>query len=199
MTHRSGPDLLTLHAVRLLGYAATPVVAARFGLTGEEAEEHLLDAQALGRVSYTSFGDDGGWSLTEAGQSWNERQLSAELDHTEARPAVERTHEEFRPHNVAVTELCTAWQLTELEIGRTTADLESIAAGLTSASVALAGFETTLTDRLDRFAGYHRRFRHALDRVSTDPAWITGTDRDSCHRVWFEFHEDLIATLGVSR
>ncbi|MDQ1594975.1 MAG: hypothetical protein QOH40_1531, partial [Arthrobacter pascens] len=25
------------------------------------------------------------------------------------------------------------------------------------------------------------------------------TDRDSFHRIWFELHEDLIATLGLRR
>src|SRR5690606_18217145 len=36
-------------------------------------------------------------------------------------------------------------------------------------------------------------------RASADPAWITAADRESCHHVWFELHEDLIATLGLSR
>jgi len=52
---------------------------------------------------------------------------------------------------------------------------------------------------LARFAGYHERFAAALARASADPAWITAADRESCHHVWFELHEDLIATLGLSR
>ena len=39
----------------------------------------------------------------------------------------------------------------------------------------------------------------AVTAARTDPAWITATERDSGHRVWFEFHEDLIATLGLTR
>ena len=27
----------------------------------------------------------------------------------------------------------------------------------------------------------------------------SGHDRDSCHTVWTEFHEDLLATLGIPR
>lgn len=199
MTLSSGPELLTLHAVRLLGYAETPAVADRFGLERAVAEEHLLDGQEVGRISYTSFGGDGGWSLTELGRSRNEQLLGAELDQAGARPEAVRVHQDFLPYNASVAELCTAWQLTELGIGEAAADLESIMIGLSSAADALAGFEATLTARLDRFAGYHRRFRHGLDRIDADPAWITATDRDSCHRVWFEFHEDLIATLGLRR
>jgi hypothetical protein len=26
---------------------------------------------------------------------------------------------------------------------------------------------------------------------------VDRTDVDSCHRVWFELHEDLVATLGI--
>ncbi|WP_245966310.1 hypothetical protein [Sphaerisporangium album] len=32
-----------------------------------------------------------------------------------------------------------------------------------------------------------------------DCAWVDHTDVDSCHRVWFELHEDLIAMLGLDR
>jgi len=199
MTYRSSSELLTLHAVRLLGYADTSKVAVRFDLPLEVAEEQLLDAQAVGRISYTTFGGEGGWSMTEAGRTWGERQLGAELDQAGARAIVDRTHQEFRPYNITVSELCTAWQLVELEVGDAGADLGSIVTGLSSAATALAGFESALTARLSRFAGYHRRFADALDRIDADPSWITATDRDSCHRIWFEFHEDLIATLGLTR
>ena len=53
---------------------------------------------------------------------------------------------------------------------------------------------------LVRFGGYDTRFAAALARAEDgDVAWVDGTDVDSCHRVWFELHEDLIATLGRSR
>ncbi|WP_459547562.1 hypothetical protein [Nocardia sp. X0981] len=29
--------------------------------------------------------------------------------------------------------------------------------------------------------------------------WMDRTDVDSRHRVWFELHEDLLATLGIDR
>jgi hypothetical protein len=30
-------------------------------------------------------------------------------------------------------------------------------------------------------------------------AWVDAPDRDSCHILWIQFHEDLLATLGVPR
>lgn len=43
------------------------------------------------------------------------------------------------------------------------------------------------------------RFTAVLHHAADDSGWVTGTDRDSAHRVWFELHEDLIATLGLTR
>ncbi|WP_329080972.1 hypothetical protein [Streptosporangium sp. NBC_01469] len=48
--------------------------------------------------------------------------------------------------------------------------------------------------------GYDTRFTAALARARAGKsAWVDRTDVDSCHRVWFQFHEDLIATLGLDR
>ena len=30
-------------------------------------------------------------------------------------------------------------------------------------------------------------------------AWVDAPDRDSCHILWIQFHEDLPATLGIPR
>ncbi|HEY6685982.1 MAG TPA: hypothetical protein VI094_07210 [Propionibacteriaceae bacterium] len=57
-----------------------------------------------------------------------------------------------------------------------------------------------LLDVLDRFDGYADRFSTALDRIDRrDSSWVTGVGIDSCHTVWFELHEDLLATLNIER
>ncbi|MBV6757213.1 hypothetical protein [Rhodococcus opacus] len=199
MGYRTPTDILVLHAVRILGYAETARVAARFDLPVEATVEHLLDAQARGWVTRTTFAEDSGWSLTDLGKVHGERLLAADLDRCGSRTVVVQVHREFLPHNVAVADACTAWQLAELGIGEAAVTLDETTTRLASAARALAGFEARLVAGTDRFAGYHRRFAGAVERASTDPAWITATDRDSCHRVWFEFHEDLIASLGLVR
>lgn len=51
-----------------------------------------------------------------------------------------------------------------------------------------------------RFAAYGRRFTAALDRIDTgDHELVSSPVRDSVHTVWFEFHEDLLRTLGRDR
>jgi hypothetical protein len=57
-----------------------------------------------------------------------------------------------------------------------------------------------LARRLSRFDGYSDRYATAMRRVERgERSWIDGVGLDSCHVVWFELHEDLIATLGLQR
>lgn len=51
----SDPITLTLHAVRLLGFAETHRVASRFSLDRGDVEENLLDFEAQGWVTRTGF------------------------------------------------------------------------------------------------------------------------------------------------
>ncbi|WP_433605086.1 transcriptional regulator [Dactylosporangium sp. CA-139114] len=181
--------MLVLHAVRLKGFADTAAVAARFGLDPGRTEDDLLDAEAYGHVSRSAFAGLSGWSLTERGRRHNEAQLRDELDGAGARDAVGDVHDRFVPLNAHANAAFTAWQLGT---DRGTDTFHALAGQL-------RGLERALTARLDRFAGYHERFATALDRSAADPAWITGIEVDSCHRVWFELHEDLVATLGITR
>jgi hypothetical protein len=199
MSHHTPADVLVLHAVRTLGYGDTARIAARVGLAEDEVRDHLLDAQAHGWAAYSSYAGEGGWSLTEAGRAQGERLLAAELDGVGARAVAEEVYRDFLPLNDVVVAACTAWQLAEMGIGEQTMTLTETIATLQGPATALAGIEARLSSHLDRFAGYQHRFTTALTKAGDEPAWITGTDRDSCHRVWFELHEDLIATLGLVR
>jgi hypothetical protein len=199
MSRITPADVLVLHAARTLGYATAARMAERAGLAETEMTEHLLDAQAHGWVTHSAFGGDDGWSLTELGKQRGERLLAAELDAAGARTAAADVYRDFLPVNDVVGAACTAWQLAEMGIGEQPVTLTATVAALREPARVLAVLEARLTGHLARFAGYHRRFTAALDRAGTEPAWITGTDRDSCHRVWFELHEDLIATLGLTR
>ncbi|MBF9128404.1 hypothetical protein I0C86_05275 [Plantactinospora sp. S1510] len=192
MAHPSPTDLLVLHAVRLKGFADTASVAARFGLDTEQTREELLDAQAHGWVSRSSFADLAGWSLTGTGYRHNEVQLRDELDRVGARGTVTAVHERFLPLNARASRIFTTWQLGP---GSPTDTFHQLA----DLATELRDLERPLVASLGRFAGYHDRFAAAVIQADHDPAWITGVEVDSCHRVWFELHEDLIATLGITR
>lgn len=192
-------DVLVLHAVRTLGYASASRIAARLCLDESTVSEHLLDAESVGWVGKSAFGGDSGWSMTEAGKRHGESVLAAELDATGARSVVEAVHRDFLPYNESVSATCTAWQLSEGDPDGGRVDVRAIVDSLEESAQALSGFEARLVTHLARFAGYHARFADAVSRSTAEPAWIAGIDRDSCHRVWFELHEDLIATLGLHR
>lgn len=190
--------LRVLHAVRVLGYADATRVGERAALPSA-AEDLLLDAQASGHVTWSRFDDVGGWSLTEAGRREGERLLADDLDRRGARAAVESVLVDFAPLNGLVQAACTRWQLSEPGVESGPDVLPDVLADLRHAAAHLAGLERRLVDRLPRFAGYRQRFAAAVDRAAQEPEWIAGIDRESAHRVWFELHEDLLATLGRPR
>jgi hypothetical protein len=57
-----------------------------------------------------------------------------------------------------------------------------------------------LADHDARFATYARRFAAAIEAVDAGQhALISSPTMDSVHNIWFEFHEDLLRTLGRER
>lgn len=199
-------ELLALHAVRITGFADTPTVAQRFGLAVAHTEGVLRDAEARGWTDYTAFAGTAGWSLTESGRAENERQLAAELAHTGNTEGVRAVYREFAPLNALLLRACTDWQLKP-DAGRLVPNDHSDPSWDAGILHELTGIDRALTPLIDRlgtvltrFRGYDTRFSTALARAQAgDNAWVDRTDVDSCHRVWFELHEDLVATLGLDR
>ena len=182
-------------------------VAARFGLDLPVVEECLLDYEAYGWITRVAFADLAGWTLTERGRAENARQLATELEAAGARPAVLDGYARFEPLNDRVLRACTDWQL------RPDAN-EPLAANdhtdqlwdhyvldelsLLSEYLRLLGAE--LGQRLVRMRGYHDRFATALRRSQRgEHEWVAKPRADSCHTVWMELHEDLLATLDLER
>lgn len=206
MSRASSDELLTLHAVRLKGFADGAAIASRFGLDRAAAAEALLDFQAFGWVTWSEFAGSAGWSLTDAGRAEHERQLAVELARTAGADKVHETHLAFLPLNVRVQQACRNWQL-KTAAGAVVFNDHSdpvwdrrVMDELTVIGRELVPITARLVAVLDRFAGYDARFGAALDRVAAgDTSWVDRSNADSCHTVWFELHEDLIATLGLKR
>ncbi|TYB64865.1 transcriptional regulator [Nonomuraea sp. PA05] len=207
MTVRSPADLLVLHAVRLIGFGQTAAIAQRFGLDPGETKELLLDAEAYGWVEHVAFAGDSGWTLTDRGRAEDERRLAAELDRAGGGDEVRDVHRAFLPLNALLLRACTDWQLRPAPGDRLAVNDHSDQVWDSRVVSELAGVDRALrplADRLGsvlaRFRGYDARFSAALARVrGGEGSWVDRTDVDSCHRVWFELHEDLIATLGLDR
>jgi hypothetical protein len=203
----SDPELLVLHAVRILGMADENEIAARFHLDPAVANELLLDFQAVGWVSRVEFAGTGGWTLTTAGLMENQRRLADELATTDSRSIVEAGYRAFLPHNDRLLRAATDWQLRPSRSDPLAANDHSDPAwdqrvldALAVLSEDLRGICSTLSSRLARFRGYDERFAAALNRVRQgDRGWVNRPKVDSCHTVWMQLHEDLLATLGRER
>lgn len=207
MTQGSPTVLLVMHAVRITGFADTPVIARRFGLNFARTAEILRDDEARGWVQHAAFADIQGWSMTELGRTENERQLTAELARAGGVDEIRAVYREFLPLNARLQRACTDWQLRPVPGDRLTANDHSDPVWDAGVLDELAAIDRALTPLaghlggiLTRLQGYDTRFTAALQRAQAgDAGWIDRTDIDSCHRVWFELHEDLIATLGINR
>jgi hypothetical protein len=205
--YSSAPDDLVLHGPRVMGFASAARVATRFRLDADLVDELLLDHEARGWVRHSSFGGRSGWSVTDAGRAEDERRLAAELDLAGAGDAVRALHARFVPLNRRFGEACTSWQIrptrTDPMAFNDHTDWpwdERVLRALTSLGRAFADVCAGLTERLQRFDGYGDRYSSALARVDAGHRrWVDSPDLDSCHIVWIQLHEDLLATLGIPR
>ena len=58
----------------------------------------------------------------------------------------------------------------------------------------------TLGEQDARFDRYGPRFDAAVARIDQgDPDYVSSPTLESVHNIWFEFHEDLLRTLGKAR
>lgn len=207
MTYCSDARDLALHGVRVFGCATAARVAARYGLERDSVEEDLLDFQATGWVHYQDFAGSAGWSLTDAGRAENERRLGAELASADCRGAVTAAHARFVPLNRRFGEACTNWQIRPTRADPLAVNDhtdwqwdERVVRTLTSVAKSFGQLGAELAGQLARYDGYADRYRAALARVlKGQHSWVDAIDRDSCHTVWIQFHEDLLATLGMPR
>jgi hypothetical protein len=204
MPHSSSPDLLALHGLRLKGFAEATTVAELVGLDVVTVETELSKAS---NHEWAMFRDGRrtGWALKPAGRSENERLLAAELDEVGCRPIVQSAYERFLALNGTMLAVCTRWQVVDAD-SQTLNDHSDAAYD----SAVIAELEVLddqvqpicaeLSEQLDRFSVYAPRFTTALEKLRLGELdWFTKPIMESYHTVWFELHEDLLATLGIDR
>jgi len=197
--------LLTLHALRLKGLAELEVLASVWPRDPEELRAELDTAVASGDVIRRD-GRMSGWALSAAGRERGERLLAEERGAIGAGPAIVSAYEEFLGLNQPFLDLCTDWQLRPGEAGPVLNDHTEAAYDgqvidrLGDAHRELSGVLSRLAVALDRFDRYPPAFDAAWGRVREgDTDWFCRPMLASYHTVWFELHEDLLATLGRTR
>lgn len=207
MTHRSAPDLLALHTLRVLGHATVGQVAGLRSLPLEVVEEHLEDARSLGLATRSSFGGSTSWHLTERGRAKGEADLAVELDGVGGRSDVVAAHAAFLPLNRRIGDVMTQWQLRPTP-SDPLAPNDHRDAGYDDAVVRrlrrlvddLRPVTDRLTSVLGRFDLHQPRMETAVQRAEGGAdAWVDSPDVPSLNICWIQLHEDLLATLGIER
>jgi hypothetical protein len=204
---RSTPTFLCLHGLRLIGGTDAAGIAVRYGLDPHETKESLLDFEAMGWATHREFADRSSWYLTASGRLENERQLAAELDAWGGRESVARAHSEFLPLNERLQRAATDWQLRPAASDPLAANDHTdfrwddrVIESLASIGRRMRPVCDDLSAVLGRFDGYADRYATAITHVQAGRTrWVDDIEVDSCHRVWIQLHEDLIATLGLQR
>lgn len=198
-------ELKMLHALRLKGFAEEALVATLAGMGLESTVAALSSLQANQMVRFRD-GALVGWALTERGRSRGEQLLAEELDHAEARLPVTEIYRRFLAHNQPFLELCARWQIRSVNGAHVPNDHTDqsydaeVLASLDAIHDAMEAICSDLADQLERFSGYRARFDWAVEQIHRGKLdWFTKPLIDSYHTVWFELHEDMLATLGKKR
>jgi hypothetical protein len=193
--HSTSTDLLVLHALRCIGFAGLPRVAAATGLPEADAESELIDLAVAGLVTHMA-GHFGGWGLTEAGRVVDARRIADELEETGSRTAVAAAYERFLVLNPELLDLCTAWQMRPVAAPACDARvLDRLSEFDQRAEAVLAALSAALL----RFQRYRVRLSDALAHARSGALEYVTDSTASYHTVWFQLHEDLLATLGIPR
>lgn len=188
MPHPSTPRLLALHELRV-----------RHLVDREDIELEKLGADGLAR---RRGGQVSGWMLTPEGRAAHVEEVAAELEASGGRDAIADAYGRFLRVNPDLLLVCTDWQLRNGAVNdhKDAAYDAAVLSRLETVHERIRPVLDDLASVLERFGAYGPRLQNALDRIrSGEYEWFTRPLLDSYHTVWFELHEDLLGTLGLSR
>jgi len=202
--HRSDPDFIVLHTLRCIGFSGEKRVADASGLGFGETVARLRDLSSRGLVDLDP-GPFGGWGLTESGRITGQELVRDELDLVDGRDHVQGRYESFLGLNPSLLQVCGDWQMQKLGNiptlnDHTDPDFDTkVLSRLIRIDNSAQRVCSDLAGRLTRFGVYGVRLTTALERAfAGNTAYVTDS-LDSYHNVWFQLHEDLLVTLGISR
>jgi hypothetical protein len=190
--------------MRCIGYATEDRVTAASGFTANEATRLLIELADRGLVSSTP-GPFGGWALTDEGRVAVQKWLEDELASAGATDLVRRSYEQFLMLNPTLLDVSTDWQMVRIGDGHIVNDHRDpdydakVLDRLIKLDESVQRICADLSGSLTRFWPYGPRLSKALDRaLAGDHGYVTD-NLESYHNVWFQLHEDLLVTLGISR
>lgn len=195
-------DYCLLNAVALKKMTSAGALAAETGQRADQVEDRLSFLAGLGLVETVA-----GSVMPSDGAQAALRQSAGELyPALRADPAVLALADGFDDINTGLLTTMSAWQQVDIG-GQKVANDHSDSAYDDRIITRIDRLVQRLDPLLDalsrhdeRFAGYRQRFAAALSGIDKGRHELVSSPiADSVHTIWFEFHEDLLRTLGRER
>jgi hypothetical protein len=189
-------ELTVLQAVRLKGRVSPADLAATLDAGPADIATTVQRLNADGLLV-------GGATLrlTPAGRERLSALLTEERNGVDA-TALKASYDEFRSINTDFKALVTDWQLKAGQ-PNTHDDTDydaAVLARLNGVHQRVLTIVAAAATQLPRLSGYSAKLQTALDKVKAgENAWLTRPLIDSYHTVWFELHEELILSVGLTR
>jgi hypothetical protein len=191
-----------LNVIVLKGMCRTPTVADTLGTSEAAVEETIAvleKGDLIGRADDLLL-------PTDAAEPALVAFAADAYEDLRSGPEADGLHERFERINRQLLQTMAAWQ--QLDVGGHTVandhsdrdydeKLITRAANLIERLRPIVG---ALGEHDPRFLRYGERFDAALDRVDRgDSDYLSSPLAESVHNIWFEFHEDLLRSLGKPR
>jgi predicted transcriptional regulator len=195
-------DYCVLNAVALKKMASVNALVDAAGLSAGQVEERLSFLAGLGlveTVAGSALPSDGAEAALKDSAAKHYAALRAD-------PAVLSLADGFEEINSRLLAAMAAWQ--QVDIGGQKVANDHADSAYDDRIITRLG---RLVQRLDpllgalsrydqRFARYKQRFAAAIDAIDEGRHELVSSPTvDSVHTIWFEFHEDLLRTLGRER
>jgi hypothetical protein len=198
----SRAEFEVLNVIVLKGMCRTGAVADVLGTSEAAVEETVValeQGDRIGRAGELLLPTDAAEPalVAFAADAYKDLRSGAESD---------GLHERFQRINGQLLQTMAAWQQIDVGghyVANDHSDREydekviTRAAKLVERLKRIAG---ALGEHDPRFLRYGERFDTALDRVDRgDRDYLSSPVLESVHNIWFEFHEDLLRSLGKAR
>ena len=189
-------ELAILQATRLKRRLSPELAAASTGLDDDAVAKMLNSLRESGLVK-----GEPAVRLTPEGRERLNELLTAERG-TVDQTALRALYEEFDHHNTVLKTVVKDWQLRDDEPNdhSDAAYDRTVLDRLVQLDEGFAPLVARVAEVAPRLGTYSRRFTTAIAKIDAgDNTYVASPVADSYHTVWFEFHEELIGLLGLTR
>jgi hypothetical protein len=203
----SSIELMLLLALRLKGLGEVDAVAEVHALDVDETEWALAELIESGKCVYRPVDGVMKYLLTPLGRELGEQALWQEVDDPSKKQKIQGAYNQFRGLEQGMFQVLADWQVVDgtsvhQRINKHDDHLydEEILKRLYDLDKNLQKILEPLASMFSRYQNYGNRFTKALDLMRNgEMQYLMKPLIGSYSTLWFEFHEDLLATLGINR